>query len=74
MKAEQGGTARLAHPNKISAQHEFVYRKSGNFAAWPANGGIWHWGDEILVQFQVGTYADTHLVTALRSLTSVRYT
>ena len=48
----------MAHSNKISAQHGFVYRKSANFAAWPANGGIWHWGDEILVQFQIGTYAE----------------
>lgn len=22
------------------------------------NGGIWQWGDEILVQFQIGTYAE----------------
>ena len=46
----------MAHSTKLSAQHRFVYKASGQFAGWPANGGIWHWGDEILVRFQIGTY------------------
>ena len=28
------------------------------FAGWPANHGIWAWGDEILVGFSRGTYKD----------------
>jgi len=28
-----------------------VYYESGRFGAWPANNGIWNWGDEILVGF-----------------------
>ena len=48
----------MAHSTKLSAQHLFAYKKSGQFAGWPANGGIWHWGDEILVRFQIGTYAE----------------
>lgn len=48
----------MAHSTNLSAHHRFVYRKSGIFACWPANGGIWHWRDEILVQFQIGTYAE----------------
>ncbi len=31
-----------------------VYRESGRFAGWPANYGIWSWGDEIVVGFTVG--------------------
>ena len=46
----------MAHSTKLSAQHRFVYKEAGQFAGWPANGGIWHWGDEILVRFQIGTY------------------
>jgi hypothetical protein len=31
-----------------------VYREVGRFAGWPANFGIWSWGDEIVVGFTVG--------------------
>ena len=46
----------MTHPTQLSAQHLFVYKEQGRFAGWPANGGIWHWDDEILVRFQIGTY------------------
>lgn len=35
----------------IPADHTVVYYEEGRFAGWPANGGIWHWGNEILVAF-----------------------
>jgi hypothetical protein len=38
-------------------QHVIVYRESGRFAGWPANYGIWSWGDEIVVGFTTG-YTD----------------
>lgn len=28
-----------------------VYYEPGRFAAWPANGGVWSWGNEILLSF-----------------------
>jgi len=31
-----------------------VYREPGRFAGWPANYGIWSWGDEIVVGFTLG--------------------
>jgi hypothetical protein len=31
-----------------------VYSEPGRFAGWPANHGIWSWGDEILVGFSRG--------------------
>ena len=34
--------------------HVHVYREEGRFAGWPANGGVWSWGDEIVVAFNVG--------------------
>ncbi|MDA1257680.1 MAG: exo-alpha-sialidase [Chloroflexi bacterium] len=35
-----------------------VYRVAGRYAGWPANYGIWSWGDEIVVGFTVGYHAD----------------
>ena len=35
-------------------KHVIVYRESGRYAGWPANYGIWSWGDEIVVVFTVG--------------------
>ena len=31
-----------------------VWRESGRYGGWPANHGIWNWGDEILVGFTAG--------------------
>ncbi len=31
-----------------------VYREANRFAGWPANYGIWSWGDEIVVGFTLG--------------------
>jgi hypothetical protein len=33
-----------------------VCRESGRFAGWPANHGIWSWGNEILVGFEFGYF------------------
>lgn len=42
----------------MGIRHVVVYREDGRFAGWPANHGIWSWGDEILVGFSRGTYRD----------------
>lgn len=39
-------------------RHVTIYRQPGRFAGWPANHGIWCWGDEILVGFVVGRFLD----------------
>ncbi len=31
-----------------------IYREAGRYAGWPANYGMWHWGDEIVVGFTLG--------------------
>jgi len=55
-----GGTvtaaAERAAPQVIG--HSVVYAKEGMFGGWPANHGIWHWGDEILVGLSIGTHKD----------------
>jgi len=40
------------------AEHTIVYHREGRFGGWPANHGIWSWGDEILVGFSDGWYKD----------------
>ena len=33
-------------------EHVVVYYEKDRYAGWPANNGIWSWGDEIVVGFQ----------------------
>ncbi|MBI4624396.1 MAG: exo-alpha-sialidase, partial [Verrucomicrobia bacterium] len=35
-----------------------VFDVDGKYGGWPANHGIWMWGNEILVGFSVGDYKD----------------
>ncbi len=37
-------------------RHLTLYREPGRYAGWPANYGIWAWGDEIVVGFTAGTH------------------
>jgi hypothetical protein len=39
-------------------KHITVYFEKGRFAGWPANYGIWSWGNEILVGFSRGYHKD----------------
>lgn len=39
-------------------EHVDVYRVPGRFGGWPANHGLWSWGDEILVGFSAGHFKD----------------
>ncbi len=39
------------------ARHLKVFYEKGRFAGWPANNGIWQWGNEILVGFNLGYLA-----------------
>ena len=38
----------------MKAEHVEVYRQPGRFASWPANYGIWSWGNEFVVSFTLG--------------------
>src|SRR5690625_40308 len=37
--------------NPFGIEHVTIYQQDGRFAGWPANNGIYSWGDEILVGF-----------------------
>lgn len=39
---------------EVSIAHHEVYRRRGAFAGWPANYGLWAWGEEVLSVFAVG--------------------
>ena len=36
-----------------------VHHEAGRFGGWPANHGIWSWGNEILVGFELGYFKDS---------------
>jgi hypothetical protein len=35
-------------------EHVDVWRHAGRYGGWPANHGMWSWGDEFLVGFTAG--------------------
>jgi hypothetical protein len=40
-----------------TAEHTVVvFKQQGRFAGWPANYGIWSWGNEVLVGFEAGYF------------------
>jgi hypothetical protein len=51
------GVSTAEEPPKV-VRTVFVYREAGRFAGWPANHGMWSWGNEILVGFSRGYYKD----------------
>ncbi|MBZ0292507.1 MAG: glycoside hydrolase [Anaerolineae bacterium] len=55
--------------------HLTLYRDPQRFAGWPANYGIWSWGQEIVVGFTVGWYKDrdegVHAVDRTRPFTGM---
>ena len=50
------GTLSAAHPQ--IKKRVVVYAKEGRFAGWPANHGMWMWGNELLVGFSIGAHKD----------------
>lgn len=45
-----------AEPSSVVEKTVMVYYEPGRFGGWPANHGIWSWGNEILVGFSRGYY------------------
>jgi BNR repeat-like domain len=41
-----------------AARHGFVFQRKGRFGGWPANGGVWSWGSEIVVAFTMGYHQE----------------
>ncbi len=51
-----GAVPLLAIPAAAERRNLIVYKESGRFAGWPANHGIWSWGEEIAVGFEIGYF------------------
>ena len=49
-------TVAAAQPRVV--ENVIVYKEKDRFAGWPANNGIWSWGDEIVVGFTLGWHDD----------------
>ncbi|HZS53792.1 MAG TPA: sialidase family protein [Bryobacteraceae bacterium] len=50
------GLATVSEAPGIVIKNVIVYRESGRYGGWPANHGIWQWGNEILVGFEAGYF------------------
>lgn len=37
-------------------QHRIVFQEKGRFGGWPANHGMWAWGNELVVGFEAGYF------------------
>src|SRR5206468_10366929 len=52
------GVSAQVPADEIRVKHVMVYHEPGRFGGWPANHGIWSWGNEILVGFSAGYHKD----------------
>ncbi len=49
----------IAAPRQVSGvTHVTVRHEKDRCFGWPANGGIWSWGNEILIQYKNGEFQD----------------
>lgn len=57
-RQSEGVTLRVTEASLSPFRHVTVYAEPGRFGGWPANHGLWSWGNEILVGFSRGYYKD----------------
>jgi hypothetical protein len=50
-------TAAAQTPPRV-IENVIVFKEPGRFGGWPANHGIWSWGNEIAVGFEIGAFKD----------------
>lgn len=53
-----GAAALSAQSKPRVLEQVVVYHEPGRFGGWPANHGIWNWGNEIVVGFELGYFKD----------------
>ncbi len=53
-------TKGFAQTDGRQIQHQIVFSEAEKYGGWPANHGIWSWGDEILVGFVAADYNETN--------------
>lgn len=64
---------KISNHNSKDIKHLKVYYEEGKFAGWPANNGIWSWGDEILVGFVQADHMERSGHTYNQSSTRYKY-
>ncbi len=57
-KSSDSETSEKSGLENDAPKHIEVYYEKGRFGGWPANNGIWTWGNEILVGFAKGYHKD----------------
>src|SRR5688572_29940468 len=57
----------LSAQRAMSTKDIVVHKESGRFAGWPANNGMWAWGNEILVGFSLGYFKNVERGHAIDS-------
>ena len=55
---------------EVPKKNVLVHRESGRYCGWPANHGIWSWGNEILVGFEIGYHKGVQKATNPQSQTA----
>jgi hypothetical protein len=50
-----------------STKNVVVFQESGRFGGWPANSGMWSWGNEMLVGFSLGYFKNVERGHAIDS-------
>jgi hypothetical protein len=58
VEGQANSQEQLVVPPASSVHNTVVYREPGRYAAWPANHGIWSWGNEIVVGFESGIFKE----------------
>jgi hypothetical protein len=54
-------TTSSAQTGESQINHKVVFSEDGKYGGWPANHGIWSWGNEILIGFVEADYKETTL-------------
>ncbi|TAN36182.1 MAG: hypothetical protein EPN23_09500 [Verrucomicrobia bacterium] len=70
-----GGKAEQPTLSPASQQNTVVFEQPGRYGGWPANQGIWAWGDEIVVGFTAAWFkhsTTTHAVDFKKSFENGR--
>ena len=56
-RASPTATAAIKAPMlSVNKEHLTVFQEPGLYGGWPANHGMWQWGDEVVVGFTVATF------------------
>ena len=59
------GASLFAAEQTLPVKNVVVYKQAGRYAGWPANHGIWTWGNEIVVGFESGRFKVNRSIHAI---------